>query len=105
MAPYPHFCEVPSTWIPVTYFEIQIVVEMTALCDFGGEVMRSPGASACASWNAWPGGSLSHHVGSLTTTILPFCEEAQANHVDRLCGERATVFGWPQLFYLSQLRH
>lgn len=51
--------------------------------------MRSPGASACASWNAWPGGSLSNHVGSLTTSILPFCEEAQANHVNRLCGERA----------------
>lgn len=22
MALYSHFCEVPSTWIPVTYFEI-----------------------------------------------------------------------------------
>lgn len=28
--------------------------------------------------------------------VLPFCEEAQANHVDRLCGERE-LFGWPPI--------
>ena len=58
---------------------------------------KNPAASPWASQNACSG-EASFCVGNLTAFRPPCCEEGQACHVEKMCGETKRWLGSSQLF-------